>query len=102
MDPRKKKNLEAAGWKVGDAAEFLELTSEEMRFIDLKLALRNSLREERKKQGVTQVELAGRMGSSQSRVAKLEAADPSASIDLLLKALLALGVSNKQIARAIS
>jgi len=102
MDSRKKKDLEAKGWVFGDAADFLDLTPEEARLIDLKLALRSSLREERKKQNMTQAELAKAMGSSQSRVAKMERGDPAVSVDLLLKALMALGMTNKQISKIIA
>ncbi len=102
MDSKTKKKLEAKGWTVGDAADFLELSPEEAQFIDLKIALKNSLKAERVKQKVTQVELAKLIGSSQSRVAKMEAGDPSVTVDLLLKALLTLGVTNKQISKIIS
>jgi hypothetical protein len=40
--------------------------------------------------------------SSQSRIAKMEAGDPSVSIDLIMKSLLALGASPKDVAKAIS
>ena len=99
MDSRKKKKLEAKGWTVGGAKEFLQLSDEEARYIELKLALSESLKTERLKQRVTQVELARMLGSSQSRVAKMEAGDPSVTVDLLLKALLTLGVTKKQLAR---
>ena len=102
MDQRKKKKLEAKGWAVGSADEFLELTPEETRYIELKLALSASLKTERVKQGITQVELAKMMGSSQSRIAKMEAGDPTVSVDLLLKALLSLGVTKKQISKIIA
>jgi len=102
MDSKKLKNLKAKGWAVGDAKDFLELTPEEARYIDLKLALRDSLKAERTKQGITQVEMAKMLGSSQSRVAKMEAGDPSVSVDLLLKALLCLGVTNRQLSKIIS
>jgi len=102
MDSKKKKKLEAKGWVFGNAADFLGLTPEEARLIDLKLALRASIKEERTKQNVTQAELAKAMGSSQSRVAKIERGDPAVSVDLLLKALMALGMSNKQISRIIA
>ena len=92
MDSKKKKKLEAKGWIFGDAADFFDLTPEEARLIDLKLALRASLKEERTKQNVTQEELAKAMGSSQSRIAKMERGDPAVSVDLLLKALMALGM----------
>jgi DNA-binding XRE family transcriptional regulator len=99
MDSKTKKRLQDKGWVFGDAADFLKLSPEEARIIDLKLALRASIREERTKQGMTQAELAKAMGSSQSRIARIERGDPSASLDLLLKALMALGMSNKQISK---
>lgn len=99
MDRKKRKKLEAKGWVIGDAADFFDLTPEEARLIDLKLALRASLKEERTKQNVTQEELAKAIGSSQSRIAKMERGDPAVSVDLLLKALMALGMSNRQISK---
>ncbi len=102
MDNKKRKNLKAKGWAVGDAKDFLELTPDEARYIELKLALRDSLKAERTKQGITQVELAKMLGSSQSRVAKMEAGDPSVSVDLLLKALLSLGLTKKQLSKIIA
>ncbi len=102
MDIRNKKRLEAKGWVVGDAGEFLRLTAEEARYIELKLSLSESLKAERLKRQVTQVELAKMIGSSQSRVAKMEAGDPAVTVDLLLKALLTLGVTKKQLAKIIA
>ena len=81
------------------AADFFGLTPEEARLIDLKLALRASIKDERAKQDVTQTELAKAIGSSQSRIAKIERGDPSVSVDLLLKALMALGMTNRQISK---
>ncbi len=69
---------------------------------DLEVALRNSFKVERKKRKMTQIELANAIGSSQSRVAKIETGDPAVSVDLLLKALMAVGMTNKQIARVIA
>jgi DNA-binding XRE family transcriptional regulator len=102
MDSKKKKKLEARGWVVGDTSDFLQLTVEEARYIELKLALSESLKAERLKQQVTQVELAKMIGSSQSRVAKMESGDPAVTVDLLLKALLTLGVTKKQLAKIIT
>lgn len=99
MDSKKRKRLEAQGWVTGDAADLFGLTPEEARLIDLKLALRASIKGERTRQGITQEELAKAMGSSQSRLAKIERGDPSVSVDLLLKALMALGMTNKQISK---
>jgi hypothetical protein len=67
MDEAKRARLEEAGWKVGSAAEFLELSDDEAAFVELKLGLSEALRERRTRQGLTQVELAKRIGSSQSR-----------------------------------
>lgn len=102
MKPGKKKKLEEAGWRVGSADEFLELSPEESAFVELKLTLSGELRDRRTEQGLSQVDLAKRLGSSQSRVAKMEASDPSVTVDLLIKALLAIGASRKEIAGAIS
>jgi plasmid maintenance system antidote protein VapI len=102
MDKKTEKRLRDAGWNIGDAADFLELTSEEVTFIEMKLALSRSLRQEREKQGITQVAFAKLVGSSQSRVAKMEAGDSSVTIDLLMRALLALGLTKKDLSRIVA
>lgn len=102
MNRAKRKRLEAAGWKVGSAAEFLDLSPEEIVFVELKLHLSHSLKERRKDLGLSQVTLAKRIKSSQSRVAKMEASDPNVSLDLLIRALLATGATRRDIAKAIS
>ncbi len=102
MKATKRKRLEAKGWKVGTLEEFLNLSPEEVAYIELKHALSNSLRERRSKEKLSQVEVAKLFKTSQSRVAKMEAGDPSVSIDLLVKSLLALGASPKDLAKAIS
>ena len=101
MKPAKSKRLKQAGWKVSDARDFLELTEEEAAYIEMKLLLSERLKEVRKKKRVSQTRLAELMESSQSRVAKMEAGDPSVSADLLIKGLLALGASRKEIARTL-
>jgi hypothetical protein len=101
MDKAKRKRVEKAGWRVGSVAEFLELSPAEAAFVELKLALSAALRERRAAQGLSQVELARQLGSSQSRVAKMEASDPSVSVDLLIRALLVTGASGKDIGGAI-
>lgn len=102
MDPRKRSNLESAGWHAGDAAEFLQLTPEEAAFVNMKVSLARFARELRAQRELTQVETAQRLGSSQSRVAKMEAADATVSLDLLVKALLALGASPADVGRVIA
>lgn len=101
MKPDTQKRLERAGWRVGDAGDFLELSDEERRFVEMKLALALGLREYRERRGLTQTALARRLHSSQSRIAKMEAADRTVSLDLLVRALLALGATRQQVARLI-
>lgn len=96
------RRLKARGWKVGDTTEFLVLSQQEAALVELRLALCRSVRERRLKLGLSQVELASRLGSSQSRVAKLEAADATVSLDLLIRGLLALGASRREIGRALA
>jgi ribosome-binding protein aMBF1 (putative translation factor) len=102
MKAAKRVALESAGWRVGTAAEFLDLSAAETAFIETKLALSSSLRERRQAQGLSQAALAKRLRSSQSRVAKMEAADTSVSVDLLLRALYALGARPKDVATSLA
>ncbi len=102
MKKAKQKRLERAGWKVGGATDFLELSKEEAALVEMKLALADSVRRRRRARKLTQAQLAKRIGSSQSRVAKIEAADPEVSIDLLVRTLLSLGASRTQVAKVIA
>ena len=102
MDKKTKSRLEAAGWKTGDAADFLGLSESESAFIEMKLALAADLRSRRLARHLNQTQVARIVGSSQSRVAKMEAADPSVSLDLLVRALLKLGANRNEVAEAVS
>lgn len=102
MEQEKRERLEKAGWRVGSVQEFLNLSDDEALFVELKLALRAALKDRRTANGLTQTELAQRLGSSQSRVAKMEAGDPSVSLDLLVRALLATGATAQDLADVIS
>lgn len=101
MKKEKQELLQAHGWRVGDASGFLSLTDEELGYIEIKLALSQKVREIRTRRKLTQKETAELIGSSQSRVAKMEAGDPSVSIDLQVKSLLALGVTRKELGETI-
>ena len=101
MDKRKKKLLESKGYKVGTVDQFLGLSTEESEYIELKLALSEALAKRRKSSKLTQSQLAKILKSSQSRVAKMEKGDPSVSLDLLVKSLLAMGAKKESIAKAI-
>ncbi len=102
MDNKKKKILESKGYTVGSVDKFLGLSKEESEYIELKVALSQALAERRKKSNLTQIQLARKLKSSQSRVAKMEKGDPSVSLDLLIKSLLATGVTKKNIAKMIA
>ena len=101
MQKAKQQALEAHGWRVGSAEEFLELTAEEAAMVELKLRLSDALRARRTKLRLSQEAVADRLGSSQSRVAKMEAGDASVSLDLLMRALLGLGATPNDVAKAI-
>jgi DNA-binding XRE family transcriptional regulator len=101
MDAKKRKRLEAGGFAVGTPADFLGLGAEEIALVEMRLALSQALRARREDTGLTQTALARRLGSSQSRVAKMEAGDPSVSLDLLIRALLAVGASRREVGRAL-
>ena len=102
MNTGKMKRLRAAGWKSGSARDFLELNDQEAALVELKLALVTAVRETRKKHGLSQIDLAQRMHSSQSRVAKIETGDRSVSLDLIVRALFAAGATRRELQRALS
>jgi predicted XRE-type DNA-binding protein len=101
MKPSKRQRLERAGWVVSDSADFLKLSEEEARFIELKLALAAGVRRFRERRGLTQAALARLLGSSQSRVAKMEAGDASVSVDLMVRSLFEIGARTSDIAKLI-
>jgi predicted XRE-type DNA-binding protein len=91
MDTEKKKALEAAGFRIGDAEDFLGLTDEECRLVELRVTVSRTVRQLREQQRLTQGQLAARLKSSQSRVAKMEAGASDVSLDLLFRGLFAVG-----------
>lgn len=101
MHTRKRNKLEARGWKVGDAADFLDLTPAEATLVEMKVNLALHLKEMRNSRHLSQQSLAELLGSSQSRVAKMEAGDSSVSMDMLVKGMAALGASSSDIAKAM-
>lgn len=101
MKKSKSKKLEAAGWKVGSTAEFLGLSDAEEILVTMKLALSANLKSRRQRLKMTQQELARHIGSSQSRVAKMEIADSSVSMELLVRSIASLGASRTEIGRII-
>ncbi|MDQ2688015.1 MAG: helix-turn-helix domain-containing protein [Armatimonadota bacterium] len=102
MDSAKRERLEAAGFKIGTVTEFLNLSPEEEAFVELKLALSAHLKQRRQQRRLSQASLAKQLHSSQSRVAKMEAGDPTVSVDLLIRALLASGSTTSEIGEMIA
>jgi DNA-binding XRE family transcriptional regulator len=97
MKNDKLERLQAGGWKVGNTEDFLQLNKDEARLVALKLSLISAVKKSRIKRKLSQVDLAQRMKSSQSRIAKIEAGDPSVSLDLIVRALIASGATTRDI-----
>jgi ribosome-binding protein aMBF1 (putative translation factor) len=102
MRKQKKTRLAAKGWKVGTVKEFLRLSEEESSYIELKIRFAAALRRRRQEKGLSQLDLAAKLQSSQSRVAKMEAGDSSVSLDLLIRSLISLGASERELSQIIT
>lgn len=102
MKADKLKRLKSAGWKVGNAGDFLQLSDEESKLVAIKWSLMTAVKKSRIKHNISQTDLAQRMKSSQSRIAKIEAGDSSISLDLILRALIATGATTKDIQAAFT
>lgn len=102
MNSEKLKRLDAAGFRVGDTKEVLQLSDEEAQLVEIKLSLVSAVKKSRLKHKLSQIDLAQKMKSSQSRIAKIESADPSVSLDLIVRALIASGASKREIQAAFS
>lgn len=101
MNKSKIEKLNKKGWKVGSVSDFLNLSAEESAYVELKVSLSRYLHQTRTKKHWTQEQLAKKIKSSQSRVAKMEKGDPTVSVDLLVKSLFALGASKNELAKAL-
>ncbi len=102
MDKAKRERLEQAAFRVGTVADFLGLTPEESDLVEIKVALTSALKMPRGKSDLSQTQIAEKIGSSQSRVAKMEAGGPHVSLDLLVKALVASGMTRDELADVIA
>ncbi len=102
MRKGKRQRLEAAGWTVRSTQEFLGLTDAEAILVDIHAALAILVKEARAERRWTQTQLAQALGSSQSRVAKMEAADASVALDLMVRSLIVAGVSGARIGEAFA
>jgi predicted XRE-type DNA-binding protein len=102
MNEGAKRTLAKAGWKIGNASEFLGLSAEEEAYVELKLSLSKAISDRRRQLHLTQTQVASRIGSGQSRVAKMEKAEASTSLDYMVRSMLALGATRKEVVKAMS
>jgi len=102
MNPEKREKLSKQGWTVGTVAELLQLTPAETIYLELKLALRQQLKQRRQQQPLTSKQLAKLLDESPACIANLESGDNSVSLDLLIRSLLVLGTSKQELARVIA
>lgn len=91
MDATKRKALEAAGWKIGDAADFLAMSDEERQLLDARVSIALAIRQQREAFDLSQKELGARLKTSQPRVARIERAASDVSLDQLVRAFTAAG-----------
>jgi predicted transcriptional regulator len=101
MRESKRNKLRRLGYRVIDTQEFLGLSDEEMAVIDLKILLIEKLKAARSAKGITQHQLARMIGSSQPRVAMLEQGRSDVSLDLICRALFAIGVGRRELGKTI-
>jgi len=91
MDATKRKAIEAAGWKVGDAADFLGMSDEERQWLDARVELALAVRRQREALHLSQKQLGAMLKTSQPRVARIERAASDVSMDQLVRAFTAAG-----------
>lgn len=103
MNLETRPGLEAHGHHVvTDVADWLGLSKAQSDFIDIRLDLRRLVRFARERAGLTQAQAARKLKSSQSRVSKMEAGDPSVSLDLLVASAMTLGATRQEVAAAVA
>ena len=98
MDKERIKKLEKVGWKMGDFGDAFDLTPEDRTFVEMRLAAAREVDRLREEQGVSQRELARRLGTKQPTVSRMLRTPATSTLDSLVRALLALGATPKKIA----
>ena len=91
MDAAKRKVIEAAGWKVGDAADFLKMSDQERQLLETRVKLALAIRQQREAHHLSQKQLGALLKTSQPRVAKIERAASDVSMDQLIRAFTMAG-----------
>lgn len=102
MTPHRKKALEAAGFQVGTVQKFLGLSDAEMHVVEIRVRLAKALRALRQKKGLSQADVARLIESSQARVATMENGGSGATLDLLVRALVVLGMTPRQLGSVVA
>ncbi len=96
------KRRKGTTWVETDVQELLDLSAQDLVIVEFRAALALALQQARKRQKLTQETAAKTIGTSQAQVARMEAGQSSITIDRLIKALIALGVSRPTIVKALS
>ncbi len=91
MNSKKRKALKAAGWKIGDAADFLGMSDQERQLLDARVEVALAVRRQRESHKLSQQQLASRIKTSQPRIVKIERAAADVSLDQLLRTFAAAG-----------
>lgn len=91
MNSKKRKTLEAAGWKIGDAADFLGMSDDERQLLDARVEIALAVRRQGELRDLSQQQLAKKIKTSQPRIVKIEQAAADVSLDQLLRAFAAAG-----------
>jgi predicted XRE-type DNA-binding protein len=100
MDAKKKKRLEAGGWRVGTVEEFLALSEAEMALIDMHIRLCDEIKRRLQAARMSQAELARHLETSASRLSNM-LAGKQVSTDALVRALFVLGATSREIGKVI-
>ena len=91
MKKKMRESLESAGYVIGDADDFLGLTEEESRLVDVRLAVSRAVRDARIARNLTQAQAARILNTSQPNVSRIEGAAGDVSLDLMYRSLFRLG-----------
>ena len=101
MTKEKIKKLESVGFKVTTTKDWLQLSVEEVKVIEMRVALAAELEKMRKEAGLTQAQLAKKLGTKQSGVARMLNNPDTATIDNLIKAMVSMGAPVGRIAACL-
>ena len=103
MSKEREKRLKAAGFRSTTVKDFLGLNDRESAYIEVRVAFARAVKAHRTaKLKISQARFAERIGSSQSRVAKMERGDPSVSLDLMVRSMLSTGVTRSHLAKVLA